>query len=68
MAEHRRKIILVCNSRELVFPRFTTPALKFALRNPSFVPRELPGSLTDSAKIVLVRRLMQEGMVVAVAD
>jgi len=68
MAEHRKKITVVCNSRQIVFPRFTAAALKFALRNPSFLPRELPGSLTGSAKIVLIRRLMREGMVVAVAD
>jgi ribosomal protein L16 Arg81 hydroxylase len=68
MAEHRRKITLVCNSRQIVFPRFTAASLKFALSSPSFVPRELPGSLTDSAKIVLVRRLMREGLLIAVAD
>lgn len=67
MGEHRQKITLFCNSRQIVFPRFTAAALKFALSNPSFAPRELPGSLTDAAKIVLVRRLMREGMVVAVA-
>jgi ribosomal protein L16 Arg81 hydroxylase len=68
VTEQRKKITLVCNSRQITFPRFTAAPLKFALCNRSFMPRELPGPLTDAAKIVLVRRLMREGLVVALAE
>jgi ribosomal protein L16 Arg81 hydroxylase len=68
VSEHRKKITLVCNSRQIAFPRFTAPSLKFALCNPSFVLRDLPGSLTEAAKIVLIRRLMKEGLVITVPD
>jgi ribosomal protein L16 Arg81 hydroxylase len=64
ISQQRKKITLLCNSRQIAFPRFTAASLQFALCNPSFVPRDLPGSLTDSAKIVLIKRLMREGLVV----
>jgi ribosomal protein L16 Arg81 hydroxylase len=68
VSEHRKKSTLICSSRQITFPRFTTSSLKFALCNPSFVIKDLPGSLTDSAKIVFIRRLMREGLVITVAD
>jgi hypothetical protein len=68
VSEHRKKLSLICNSRQITFPRFATSSLKFALCNPSFEIKELPGSLTDSAKIVFIRRLMREGLVVTVPD
>ena len=68
MSEHRKKITLVCNSRQIAFPRFTASSLKFALCSPSFLVRDLPGSLSDSGKIVLIRRLMREGLVITVPD
>jgi ribosomal protein L16 Arg81 hydroxylase len=67
-SEHRKKITLLCNSRQIAFPRFTATSLKFALCSPAFMLRDLPGPLSDGARIVLVRRLMREGLVVAVPD
>jgi ribosomal protein L16 Arg81 hydroxylase len=68
LTQHRNKVTLICHSRQMVLPQFTAAAVKFALSNPSFLPRDLPGSLTDSAKIVLIKRLMREGMVVAATE
>jgi ribosomal protein L16 Arg81 hydroxylase len=68
VSEHRKRITLVCNSRQITFPRFTTSSLEFALCNPSFVIKDLPGSLTDSAKLVFIKRLMREGLVVTMPD
>jgi hypothetical protein len=68
VSEHRKRITLVCNSRQITFPRFTSSSLKFALCNPSFVIKDLPGSLSDSAKLVFVKRLMREGLVVTMPD
>jgi ribosomal protein L16 Arg81 hydroxylase len=66
VAGQRGKITLLCNSRQIELPVYAAPALTFALGSESFRIRDLPGSLTDSGKIVLVRRLMQEGAIVSV--
>ena len=68
VSEHRRKVTLICNYRQIAFPRFTASSLKFALCTPSFLVRDLPGPLTDGAKIILIRRLMREALVVTVPD
>jgi len=66
LSEQRGKVTLRCNSRRMVLPGYAAPALAFALTSESFRVGDLPGSLTDSGKIVLVRRLMQEGAIVSV--
>lgn len=68
ISEQRRRITLVCNARQITFPRFTAPSLRFALCTTSFLVRDLPGSLTDSAKVVLIRRLIREGLVMTVPE
>jgi len=64
--EQRGKVTLLCNSRQIALPGYAAPALRLALTSQSFRVRDLPGSLTDAGKIVLVRRLMQEGVIVSV--
>jgi hypothetical protein len=66
LSERRGKVTLLCNSRQIALPGYAAPALRLALTSQSFRIRELPGSLTDAGKIVLVRRLMQEGAIVSV--
>jgi ribosomal protein L16 Arg81 hydroxylase len=66
VSEKRGKVTFLCNSRQIALPDYAAPALSFALTRESFRIRELPGSLTDSGKLVLVRRLMQEGAIVSV--
>ena len=66
LSERRGKVLLLCNRRRIALPGYASPALHFALTNESFQVRDLPGSLTDTGKIVLVRRLMQEGAIVSV--
>jgi hypothetical protein len=61
----RRKVTLICNARQITFPRFAASSLEFALRTESFLLTDLPGPLTEAAKIVLIRRLMREGLVIA---
>jgi ribosomal protein L16 Arg81 hydroxylase len=67
VSEQRGKVTLLCNRRKIALPDYTAPALNFALGSESFRVRELPGPLTGSGKIVLVRRLMQEGAIVSVS-
>lgn len=61
----RKKVTLICNARQITFPRFAASSLEFALRTDSYLPTDLPGPLTETAKVVLIRRLMREGLVVA---
>jgi ribosomal protein L16 Arg81 hydroxylase len=62
----RGKVMLLCNGRRIALPDYAAAALSYALNSDSFRIRELPGSLTDSGKILLIRRLMHEGAIIAV--
>jgi ribosomal protein L16 Arg81 hydroxylase len=68
LTERRNKLILLSNARRMTLPKFTAPSLEFALSSSAFLIRDLPGSLTDSGKLVFIRRLMREGLVVAVRE
>jgi hypothetical protein len=54
-----------CYGRRIIFPVHANAAIRFALTNSEFVVRELPSDLDDAGKLVLVRRLIREGLVVA---
>lgn len=56
-----------CYGRKITFPIHAREAVQFALSNSEFVVRELPGDLDDAGKLALVRRLIREGLVVALA-
>ena len=49
--------------RHIVFPAIFSDAIRFALGTPSFLIRDIPGELTDEEKIIVVMRLMREGLV-----
>jgi bifunctional lysine-specific demethylase and histidyl-hydroxylase MINA len=51
-------------ARTITFPAFFREALEFALHQPEFVIRELPGELQDEEKLVFIERLIEEGLVV----
>lgn len=52
-----------CYGRKITFPLHTGEAVRFALGQSRFRVRDLPGNLEDEAKLVLVRRLIREGLV-----
>ena len=52
-----------CYGRKVTFPPQATEAVGFALGHSSFAVRELPGDLDDEGKLVVVRRLIREGLV-----
>jgi hypothetical protein len=58
------KIVLLFGSATIAFPAFVRDSLQFALQARRFVVGELPGRLDDAGKLVLVRRLIQEGLLV----
>jgi hypothetical protein len=47
-------------------PRQIAPALRFIAAESRFAVRSLPDSLTDEAKLVLVKRLVREGLLAIV--
>ncbi|HKW61018.1 MAG TPA: cupin domain-containing protein [Candidatus Acidoferrum sp.] len=55
-----------CGGRRISFPSHVTEALRFALRKSKFSVCELPGTLDEAGKLVLVRRLIREGLLLAV--
>jgi hypothetical protein len=57
-------VTLNVGTRTVTFPEFFTQALEFALAEPDFAIRDLPGELEDDLKIVFIERLMQEAVVV----
>ena len=54
-------------ARKITFPAYADSALRFALSQPRFPIRDLPGNLDENGKLVLVRRLVREGLMVVFA-
>lgn len=60
--------IVSCYGRKIIFPSPAREAVRFALSEPRFAVRSLPGRLDDAGKVTLVRRLIREGLVVALSE
>ncbi len=61
LREENEALVLSFGSSEITLPVFTRDAVQFALDGP-FVVSSLPGQLDDAGKVVLVRRLLREGL------
>jgi hypothetical protein len=46
---------------DISLPQHFEPAIRFAAENQSFIVKDIPGSLSEHSKIVLVRRLIDAG-------
>ena len=57
------QIVVSCFGADMRLPEFAQEPLLFALEQPSFRVSDLPGDLDDAGKVVLVKRLVREGMV-----
>src|SRR5579862_536898 len=57
------QISVKSHGREITLPAEAHAALTFALDNERYCVRDLPGDLDDEAKIILVKRLIDEGLV-----
>jgi ribosomal protein L16 Arg81 hydroxylase len=55
---------LVCQGSEIVLPDHATEPLCFAVQTRDFRVGDLPGDLDDAGKLVLVRRLVREGLMI----
>jgi ribosomal protein L16 Arg81 hydroxylase len=59
---------LDCYGRRITFPPHACEAVRFALNHRRFVVRGLPGNLDDAGKLTLIRRLIREGLVIALSQ
>ena len=62
--EENERLVLLFGATEISLPAFTRDAVMFALEGAPFMVRDLPGELDDAGKVVLVRRLLKEGLLV----
>lgn len=60
-------VVLCCADRRIRFPERVKEAVCFALHQPHFRVRELPGQFDDESKSTLVRRLAIEGLLRVIA-
>jgi len=63
VASDEQGITISCAGRDLRLPPHAADAAMAALGSPRFVVKDLPGDLDDAGKVVLVRRLVREGIV-----
>jgi ribosomal protein L16 Arg81 hydroxylase len=57
------QFVVSCYGAEMRLPEHAAEPARYALETPSFVISDLPGDLDDAGKLVLVKRLVKEGMV-----
>lgn len=62
--ERDGQFALSCHGTQITLPPHASAAALYALNTPEFVIADLPGGLDDAGKLVLVRRLIREGLVV----
>lgn len=56
-----------CYGRKIRFPSHVREAVRFALSHSRFAVKTLPGNLDDAGKLTLIRRMIREGLVVALS-
>ena len=63
LTESPQSIRIECYGKEISLPAHAAPAVRFALEAGRFQVRDLPGDLDADGKLVLIRRLVREGLV-----
>jgi hypothetical protein len=58
------QVALSCQGAVLTLPAYARTPLEFAISTPRFRAGDLPGDLDDEGKLVLLRRLVREGLIV----
>ncbi len=64
-AEGNPVVQVSCQGAEIFLPAHTKPALEVCLAEPRFTVRDLPGDLDEDGKLVLVKRLIREGLMIS---
>jgi ribosomal protein L16 Arg81 hydroxylase len=68
LREEGESLALLFGATRLTFPAAVREPLEFALRGKIFAVRDLPGRLDEASKLVLVRRLVKEGLLARTAE
>ncbi len=63
LTESPQSIRIDCYGKEISLPAHAAAAVRFALETDRFQVRDLPGGLDADGKLVLIRRLVREGLV-----
>jgi ribosomal protein L16 Arg81 hydroxylase len=63
LREDAGSVNVACYGATLTLPAHAAEPLRFALTHDAYTPRDLPGDLDDAGRLVLVRRLVREGLV-----
>jgi len=66
--EENEQLTIVFGSTQITMPSFTREAVAFALGGSPFAVCDLPGDLDEAGKVVLVRRLIREGLLMRAKD
>ena len=61
----RDEVVLLYNRAQITFPATVEAALRFATTTPRYRVVEIPDTLDAGGKLVLIRRLIREGLLVA---
>ena len=59
------EVVVLYNRAQIAFPAYAEQALRYAVTAPSYKVREIRGNLDDEGRLVLIRRLIREGLLVA---
>ena len=68
LREENEQLTIVFGSTQITMPPFTKEPVAFALAGTPFAVGDLPGELDEAGKIVLVRRLIGEGLLMRAED
>ena len=60
------RLFLEFHGKKVWLPGYTEPDVRFIVQAEAFVPGDLPGELDPESKLVLVRRLLTEGLLTTV--
>jgi ribosomal protein L16 Arg81 hydroxylase len=61
------EVVLRYHGAQVSFPSYAEEALRFAAATPSYKVADIPGGLDDKGKLVLVRRLVREGLLTVIS-
>jgi ribosomal protein L16 Arg81 hydroxylase len=64
LREEGESIVILFGSTQITLPSFAREAVEAALEGETFTAGDLPGQLDDDGKVVLVRRLIKEGLLI----
>ncbi|MFT5352844.1 MAG: ribosomal protein L16 Arg81 hydroxylase [Polyangiales bacterium] len=68
ITEDEERVSIACYGNNIHLPSFCAEPLRFAVETDSYHVRDLPGDLDDDGKLVLITRLVREGLITMKLD